>query len=500
MPKNSGSICKPVFFSASLIIGCLVIFGIFDSESVGEVFQQLQNSIVVNFSWFYVISMTGFLIFAVYLLFSKYGHIRLSSNQKEKPEFPYLSWLAMLFSAGMGIGLLFYAVAEPLYHFQTPLTADPNSQLAAQEAMALSFLHWGLHPWACYALIGLIVAYFGFRKKLPFSLRSAFHPLIGDRIYGFWGHLVDTLAVVSTLFGVATSLGLGAMQINAGLAYRYGLDIGTGTQVLIIGCITLAATVSVVTGLKAGVRRLSEINIFLALCLLVFVFLAGSSIDLLNSLVQNIGAYFQLLPQNSFWTAAYITDGRAWLGSWTVFYWAWWIAWSPFVGIFIARISKGRTIREFMAGVLLVPCFVTFIWLTVFGNSALDLVMNQGSDLINTVNNDLPSSLFHFLEAFPATSLFGGIATICIALFFVTSSDSASLVIDTIASGGKQNPDVRLKVYWAILEGAVAAVLLYVGGLKALQTASITSALPFCFVILLMAVSLMKSLSKEKLH
>lgn len=499
MPKKPIDICKPVFFSSSAIIGLLVISGIFDSPSVGKIFSHLQDTIVANFSWFYVMAMTGFLVLSIYLLFSRYGNIRLSADNHEKPDFPYLSWLAMLFSAGMGIGLLFYGVAEPLYHFQSPLESDPNSVQAAQEAMALSFLHWGLHPWGCYALIGLVVAYFGFRKKLPFSLRSAFHPLIGDRIYGFWGHLIDTLAVVSTLFGVATSLGLGAMQINSGLNYRYGLEMGTTAQILIIAVITLAATVSVVTGLKAGIRRLSEINIFLALSLMVFVFLAGSSIDLLNSFVQNIGAYLQLLPQNSFWTAAHQEDGQAWLGSWTVFYWAWWIAWSPFVGIFIARISRGRTIREFMGGVLIVPTVVTFIWLTVFGSSALDIVMANGSNLLEVVNKDVSASLFNFLEAYPFTSLFGGVATICIALFFVTSSDSASLVIDTIASGGSQHPDVRMKVYWAVLEGVVAAVLLFVGGLKALQTASITSALPFTIVLVLMAVGLLRALRKEKL-
>jgi choline/glycine/proline betaine transport protein len=496
MPKTSGEISKPVFIGSSLVIFSLVIAGIVDHESLQALFSDLQAGIITQFSWFYILAMTGFLVFAVYLLFSPYAHIRLGKDH-DRPEFSYLSWLSMLFSAGMGIGLLFYGVAEPLFHFQAPIGSEPETIDAAREAMALTYLHWGFHPWACYSVVALILAYFGFRKDLPFSLRSAFYPLLKKRIYGFWGHLVDGLAIVSTLFGVATSLGLGAMQINSGLAYRFGLEMNTTSQIFIIAFVTLAATVSVVTGLRGGIRRLSEANMIIALILTVFVFVMGSTTNLISSFVQNLGEYLQVLPKSSFWTGAYDSKSSEWLGSWTVFYWAWWIAWSPFVGIFIARISKGRTIREFLIGVLVAPCLIAFAWFTIFGNSAIDIAQQDGNTLIQAVNEDLSSSLFVFLESFPFTQLMGGLATICIALFFVTSSDSASLVIHTLASGGSTKPATKMKIYWAVLEGLVAAVLLVVGGLKALQTASITVALPFTVLTIIAAVCFLKALKTD---
>lgn len=489
--------CKPVFVSASLIALGLIVMGAWRTELVAGFFKEVQSILIENFSWFYVLMMTGFLVVVLLFAFSRYGRIKLGDDNS-KPDFSYFSWLAMLFSAGMGIGLLFYGVAEPLIHFQSPPGTKSTALIAEQEALALSFLHWGFHPWACYALVGLCLAYFGFRKKLPFSLRSAFYPLLGERIKGAWGHAIDTFAIVSTLFGVATSLGLGAMQINAGLRYSYDIPYSLNSQLVIIALVTLAATLSVLSGLRLGIRRLSEMNLVLAGSLLVFVFIAGPTLYLVDSFVENLGSYLRVLPLSSFWTASHDPEQKQWLGGWTIFYWAWWIAWSPFVGMFIARISKGRSLREFILGVLFVPSLMSFVWLSVFGNSGIAAVKSGATKLAEVVHTDLAQSLFVFFELYPFVGISSLLVTLSVTLFFITSSDSASLVIDTIASGGSQSPRPGQKVYWAILEGAVAAILLAAGCLNALQTASITSALPFAVIIGLMAYCLYLSLKAEK--
>jgi choline/glycine/proline betaine transport protein len=497
--KARADINPNVFFGSVGIILVMLLAAVVATKDVEAIFGGIQDGIVHRFGWFYIAAMTGFLVFAVWLTFSRFGHIRLGPDDS-RPSYSLPSWFSMLFSAGMGIGLLFFSVAEPMQHYMSPPKGRGESFSAARDAMGLTFFHWGLHPWGVYALIGLSLAYFSFRKGGRLSLRSALVPLLGKRAEGRIGDLVDILAVVGTLFGVATSLGLGAMQVNAGLAHVAGIGENSTVQMIIIACITAAATMSVVSGLDAGVKKLSEINMGLAGLLLLFVLIAGPTAFLLNAFVENIGNYLQHLPKNSFWTASFEEpERRQWLGNWTVFYWAWWIAWAPFVGMFIARVSRGRTIREFMLGVLLAPTLAGFVWLTIFGDSALHVeVFGEGGIAAAASEPEtLPTAIFLLLEQYPLSGLTAAVCTLCIILFFVTSSDSASLVVDTIASGGNEEPPVWQRIFWAVLEGVIAAVLLWAGGLEALQTAAITAALPFSLVIIAMCVALVAALRKE---
>ncbi len=496
--RRRGLDVHPVVFwtSASLILGILGV-SVVATDTVGGFFAHVQKAIVTHMGWFYVISMTGFLVFAVWLLFSRFGKIRLGPDDS-RPDFSTPTWFAMLFSAGMGIGLIFFSVAEPILHYGSPPTGPGETLVAARNSMGLTFFHWGLHPWAVYSIVGVSLAYFSFRRGLPLSMRSVFYPLLGPRVHGRLGDAVDILAVVSTLFGVATSLGLGAMQVNAGLHHVFGLHQSMAVQVVIIALITLLATASVVSGLDVGIRRLSELTMLMAALLLVFLFVMGPSTFLMNAFVENLGAYLQRLPNNSFSTGVFEgAQSREWLGSWTVFYWGWWIAWSPFVGMFIARISRGRTIREFLVAVLLGPTVAGFIWLTVFGDSALHQEIYGAGGLSSAVSDSIPTAVFVLLERYPLAWLTSLICTLCVVLFFVTSSDSASLVVDTIASGGKQDPPVPQRVFWAVLEGVVAATLLLAGGLLALQTAAITTALPLCALIIVMCFALVKGLRND---
>lgn len=483
--------------SAATILG-VVAFAAVAPNLLLQAFSALQTIITTYCGWLYVLAMTSFLVFVLWLAVSPYGRIRLGEDDS-KPEFSRLTWLAMLFSAGMGIGILFYGIAEPLMHFNTPTPfgCEPGSEAAARSAMGITVFHWGFHPWACYSLVGMAIAYFGFRKGLPISIRSAFYPLLGDRIYRWPGHVIDILAIVSTMFGVATSLGLGAMQVNAGLSHVYGVAQNTTIQVIIIACITAVATISVVTGIHAGIRRLSEANMILAASLMLFVAALGPTLYIVKSLGANLVAYLRVLPAHSFWCGSPDTSNLKWLNSWTIFYWAWWIAWSPFVGMFVARISRGRTIREFVVCVLLVPTLLSLVWFTVFGNSALATQLFGEGNISEAVNQDVARALFIFLETYPLASITCTAGILCVILFFVTSSDSASLVIDTIASGGVENPPIKQRVFWAVTEGVVATVLLLAGGLKALQTAALTSALPFILVLLLMAYCLQRALKRD---
>jgi choline/glycine/proline betaine transport protein len=358
---------------------------------MGGLFDNLLNSISTNAGWFFTLAMTLILLFVVYIMFSRYGDIRLGGEDAE-PDFSTTSWFAMLFSAGMGIGLLFYGVAEPMFHFINPPMPVENQVEAAHQAMAFTFMHWGLHSWAVYALIGLALAFFSFNKGQPLSIRTIFYPLLGDRINGAWGNLIDILATVATLFGVATSLGFGVQQINAGLSHLFGINQSVIVQMILIVIITSIATVSVVRGLDAGVKKLSEINIRLAMLLLLFVLICGPTMFILNGFAENIGYYMQKLLVISTWNETF--ENTNWQNSWTVFYWAWWIAWSPFVGMFIARVSRGRTIREFLMGVLCVPTIVTFLWMTVFGNTALYIEMFGDGSFAQAVTENVPLSLF----------------------------------------------------------------------------------------------------------
>ena len=492
-----------VFWPASILIALFVLAGAL-SGALGEeggpmavAFSHLQDFIVEGFGWFYIISVAFFLLFVVWLMFSRYGTIRLGKDD-DRPEFSYFTWFAMLFSAGMGIGLVFYGVAEPLSHFANPPYTDARSTDAAREAINITFFHWGLHAWAVYIVIGLSLSYFSYRHGLPLTIRSTLYPLLGERVHGPIGHVVDILAVFGTVFGLATSLGLGVMQINAGLEYLNLLGQSTTNQVILIVLITLAATVSVVTGVNKGIRRLSEANMAMATLLLLFIFLVGPTVFLLSTFVQSVGNYASSLVRMTFRTDAFI--GLEWQKGWTMFYWGWWISWSPFVGMFIARVSRGRTIREFIAGVLLVPALLTFFWMVVFGGTAihLDRLPEVEGALSAAVTDNLPTAVFVMLNQLPLSIIAAGLTVLVVAIFFVTSSDSGSLVVDILTSGGASDSPPWQKVFWASLEGAVAAILLVTGGLGALQTAAITTALPFCAVMLLICFSLWKGVRAER--
>ncbi len=494
---------NPVVFGGStLIILGSVIMALLYFDDVNASIKILQTDIANNFGWLFVLAVNVILAYLIFLSLTSYGAIRLG-GESARPEYSYLSWFAMLFSAGMGIGLMFYSIAEPMYHLaEPPHGAEPFTVAAYQDAIKTTFLHWGLHAWGIYTLMGLGLAYFSYNFQLPMSVRSIFFPLLGKYIERWPGDVIDMLATVATLFGVSTSLGLGVTQINAGLNYLFDAPFNSSIQIVLITIITLIATVSVVLGVNKGIRRLSNMNMIIALFLLVFVFVIGPSLFIANGLVENTGLYLNDFFKLAFWNETY-TQGD-WQNGWTVFYWGWWIAWAPFVGMFIARVSKGRTIREFIGGVLFVSTILTFVWLTVFGNSALYIELQGPGGLANAVAESLPRSLFIFLEQLPEVMgieipsivqlAVGVLACLIIISFFVTSSDSGSLVIDIITAGGEPNPPVLQRIYWALLEGVVAAILLVGGGLHALQTAAISSGLPFVLVMLIMIFSLHRGL------
>ncbi|KAA0679742.1 BCCT family transporter [Roseomonas genomospecies 6] len=486
---------KTVSFTAGGLILLFVVLAATFTESFGARVSALQATIVGNFGWFYILTVAGFLLFSLWLFFSPYGSIKLGKDGEE-PEFSYPSWFAMLFSAGMGIGLLFYGVAEPILHFSNPRVGEAGTPDAAREAMNLAFLHWGLHAWGIYIVVGLSLGYFAYRHDLPLTIRSALYPLLGDRLRGWPGHLVDIVAIFGTLFGIATSLGLGVMQINAGLDYLGLVGVGTVQQMVLIAVITAIATVSAVSGVGRGIRRLSELNMLAGLLLLLFVFLLGPSVFLLSTLVESIGRYLWTLPYTSFRTLPYA--GAEWQASWTMFYWGWWISWAPFVGMFIARVSRGRTIREFVGGVLFAPVAMTFVWFIVFGETAIHMEMFEGGGMADAVRSSVPTALFVMLDRLPLSGVTSAIATLMVITFFVTSADSGALVIDIIGSGGNQDPPIATRIFWAVLSGVVAALLLLVGGLQALQTAAVTTALPFAVVMVLMCVGLVTSLRAER--
>ncbi|SDH87294.1 BCCT family transporter [Roseospirillum parvum] len=489
------TINPPVFIGSAALTLAFVVFGVSFPEAANSTFAAVQTWIVETFGWFYMLAVAVFVVFALGLALSPHGQVRLGPDDS-RPDYSYASWFAMLFSAGMGIGLMFFGVAEPMMHFTNPPVGVGGDVAAAREAMKITFFHWGIHAWAIYAVIGLALAYYAFRHDLPLTIRSALHPLLGERIHGPLGHAADIFAVLGTMFGVATSLGLGVLQVNAGLAYLFDVPETPGVQLLLIAVITLMATASVVAGLDAGIKRLSNLNLILALILLVFVLLAGPTLFLLKVTVQNTGAYLSEVVSKTFTLYAY--EPNEWIGGWTLFYWAWWIAWSPFVGMFIARVSRGRTIREFVVGVLLVPVGFTFLWLSVFGNGGISLDQGvAGGAIARAVSENVPLALFTFLEQFPWAGVSSLVATVLVVTFFVTSSDSGSLVIDIITSGGRGDTPVWQRTMWALAEGLVAAALLLAGGLGALQTASITAALPFAFVMLAVCYALLKSLRIE---
>lgn len=484
----------PVFYTSAVLIFLLVAFAALFPEQADRRLTALQGAIFTNASWFYILTVALILLMVAYLGLSRFGDIKLGPDHAE-PDFSYISWFAMLFSAGMGIGLMFFGVAEPVMHYMSPPTGTPETVQAAKEALRITFFHWGLHAWAIYAIVALILAFFSYRHGLPLTLRSALYPIIGNRIYGPMGHAVDIFAIIGTVLGVATSLGYGVLQVNAGLNHLFGLPVNETMQVMLIVIITGLATLSVVSGLDKGIRLLSELNLGLAVLLLVLVGALGPTVLLLKSFVENTGGYLSEIVTKTFNLYAYEPKSSSWLGGWTLFYWGWWLAWSPFVGMFIARVSRGRTIREFVTGVLFVPTGFTLLWMTFFGNSAIWMIMMEGArDLANTVQSDQTLALFNFLEHFPFSSVLSFIAMAMVVVFFVTSADSGALVVDTLASGGSDKTPIWQRIFWAGMMGVVAITLLLAGGMKALQTATIASALPFAVILLLSMYGLLKAL------
>ncbi len=487
----------PVFTVAGALIMAFIIYGAVFTENASTTFTNVQDFIVETFGWYYTLVVTFFLGFVIWLLFSRFGDVRLGDPDDE-PQHSYMAWFAMLFSAGMGIGLLFWSIAEPISHYMQPPIGEGETRQAAELAMRTTFFHWGLHAWAVYIVVGLSLAYFGFRHKLPLTIRSAFYPLLGDAIYRWPGHLIDILAVFGTMFGVATSLGLGVIQINAGLGAIFGIEQGPHVQLMLIGGITFLATMSVVAGLNKGIKRLSVLNIWLSAFLLLFLLMLGPTLFILDVFVESTGRYLDNLIQMSLWTDAIRSSG--WTGDWTIFYWGWWIAWSPFVGMFIARVSRGRTIREFILGVLFAPVLATFVWISIFGGTALHIELMGTGGIAAAVDNNVATALYVTLEQLPLAQVTTIVATLVIMTYFVTSSDSGSLVIDMLTAGGDPNPPRIQRVFWAVLEGVVASILLVAGGLNALQSAAISSGLPFSLIILVMCYSLVKGLRSEPIY
>jgi len=489
-----------VFYPALAFLGLVVFLSIVFEEETGDVLASAQENVIGGIGWYYTLAVSGFVIFALWVGLGRFGDLVLGADDDREPEFSLRAWFAMLFAAGMGIGLVFWGAAEPLTFFTNPKPGVEGSESElAQQAMTQVFLHWGFHAWAIYVIVGLAMAWAIHRKGHGVSLRWALEPLFGDRVKGRLGDAIDVVAIAGTVAGVATSLGLGVVQIGGGLEHLGVIGESTETfQVILIIAITALATISVVTGLAKGIKWLSNINLVLAGVFVVLLLLLGPTLFLLRDFVQNLGAYAASIVPSSFDTSALAGQaGVDWQSAWTTFYWGWWISWAPFVGIFIARISRGRTVREFVAGVLIVPTLVSAVWFTVLGGSAIirqreegDLVGEDGS----IVSEDV---LFNLLDSLPASGLLSGVAIILVTIFFVTSSDSGSLVVDMLASGGDPNPPTWSRVLWAVVEGAVAIGLLLAGGLGALQTGAILTAAPFSLIMIAMAYATYRELSRE---
>ncbi len=492
---------NPVFFISAVVILLFVVLTLIFPAGAKEALDGAKWWSINNFDWLFMLAGNIFVLFCLILIFLPVGKIRLGGKDA-KPEFSRISWFSMLFAAGMGIGLMFWSVAEPIAYYtgwyKTPLGVEANTAEAADMAMAATMYHWGLHPWAIYSVVGLSLAFFTYNKKLPLTIRSAFYPIFGERIWGWTGHIIDMLAVFATIFGLATSLGLGAQQASGGLHYLFGIDAGISTQVGIIVFVTAIATFSVIRGVEGGVKLLSNINMIIAACLLFFVILAGAAFGIFSEFFSTASNYLTNIIPLSNWVGR---EDTAWFHGWTVFYWSWWISWSPFVGMFIARVSKGRTVREFILAVLLIPTLITILWMSAFGGSAMDQAINNVGALANGIT-DVSLAMFQMLENMPFSSITSFLAIVLILVFFITSSDSGSLVIDSITAGGKIDAPVPQRVFWAVVEGLIAGSLLFVGGkeaLKALQAGSVTTGLPFTIVLLVMCFSLYKGLKSEKL-
>ncbi|WP_210449744.1 BCCT family transporter [Vibrio crassostreae] len=492
---------NPVFgISAGLIALFLIGVLLTDTASAKAALDGVKWQIINSFDWLFIWSGNIFVIFCLGLIVSPFGKIRLGGVDATA-DYSFMSWLSMLFAAGMGIGLMFWSVAEPAAYYtgwyETPLGVEANTPEAAKLALGATMYHWGLHPWAIYGVVALSLAFFSYNKGLPLSIRSIFYPILGDRAWGWAGHIVDILAVLATLFGLATSLGLGAQQAASGIQHVFGIEAGLGLQIIVITVVTLLAVVSVLRGIDGGVKVISNINMLVAFLLLILVALIGYAVTL-GSIPTTLMAYIEnIIPLSN----PHGREDEAWLHGWTVFYWAWWISWSPFVGMFIARVSKGRTVREFITAVLIVPTTVTIIWMSVFGGMAIDQIVNNIGILGQEGLTDVSLAMFQMFDVLPFGTLLSIIAVVLVLVFFITSSDSGSLVIDSITAGGKVDTPVPQRVFWAFLEGAIAVALLWVGGteaVQALQAGAISTALPFTIILLLMCVSLLMGMRTEK--
>lgn len=500
-PKDRANhLARWVFWPAAAIIIVFVLFAAIFPDAATELFGAIQGNVIRWFGWYYVAAIALFVAFALWIGLGHYGNIKLGKDEDE-PEFSVMSWFALLFAAGMGIGLVFFGVAEPLNHFASPRPGVEGSPLElAQQAMTQTYLHWGLHAWAIYVVVGVSIAYAVHRKKHPISIRWALEPLLGHkRVAGGWGNLIDVVALVGTLFGVAASLGLGVLQISAGLEQTNIVQATTMTQIgLILGIITLTI-VSVVSGVARGMKWLSNTNLVLAALLMLVVLFTGPTLFLLREFVQSLGHYLQNVVGLTFNTLAFSgAEGEAWQAAWTTFYWGWWISWAPFVGIFIARISKGRTVRQFVAGVLLVPTTVGFLWFSVLGGAAIHRELFGAGGLISDDGSvDTEGALFNLLGSLPGGAVLTVGAILLIAIFFITSADSGSLVMGMISTGGDVEPKNWLRIFWALAAAAVAIALLLSNGLQAIQTAAILTAVPFSVVIVLMCASTAKAFHRE---
>ncbi|MDU8913200.1 BCCT family transporter [Aestuariicoccus sp. MJ-SS9] len=505
---------NPVFVISGLSVVLFVIYALVAPDQAASFFGWLRPFLTSTFDWFFLSAANVFVIFCLLLIVTPLGSVRLGGAEAT-PDYTYVGWFAMLFAAGMGIGLMFFGVLEPAYYFGTPWGDEPlgvvrpfteegaliqeNVAEARRMALAATSYHWALHPWAIYAVVALALALFSYNKGLPLSIRSAFYPILGERVWGWWGHAIDTLAVFATLFGLATSLGLGAQQANAGLEFVYGVPNNITVQVILICGITAVALVSVLRGLDGGVKVLSEINMVIAGVLLLFVLFAAGATSILTEFVSGVGAYFrEVIPLSM----PFGREDDGYREGWTAFYWAWWISWSPFVGMFIARVSRGRSVREFITCVLIIPSLVCVFWMAVFGGAAInDMIANVDASAVkaNVIDSYKPElSLFAMLDGLPLSAITSTIGIVLVIVFFVTSSDSGSLVIDTITAGGKVDAPVPQRVFWCTFEGLVAIALLMGGGLTSLQAMVISTGLPFTIILLLMCWAIWKGLVAER--
>ena len=499
MQRSMGSAIDPVvFWVAAGISALFVLWGVFFTENLSAVASAVLGFLIDSFGWVFVLATFAFLVFVVFLAFSRYGKIKLGQDDDE-PEFRTSSWVAMMFSVGMGIGLMFYGVAEPISHMSAPPNglAKAGTEGAAGVAMEYSYFHWALHPWAIYAVVGLSLAYFTFRKGKKSLISSAFYPILGDRVDGPIGKGIDTLAIFATLFGTATSLGLGALQINGGLNYLWDVPNTTTVAILIIAAMTVLFILSAVSGVHRGIQWLSNVNMVLAVLLVLFLLVVGPTIFILNTFTESIGGYLSNLVPMSFRTAAF--SDADWLAAWTIFYWAWWISWTPFVGTFIARISKGRTIREFVLGVLVVPSVVTFVWFAVLGGTAINLELAGQGNIADAVSESPAVALFATLSQFPLAGIMSFIAVVLVALFFISGADAGAVVMGMLSCRGTLEPRRYVVVVWGALAGAAAAICLLSGGLEGLQQAAIISAAPFVLIMIAMCYSLFKEIRTETL-